>query len=169
MRIPVVFSRPFGPLFLLFLLGFCVPVSINAMEYTATFETGLDGWTASKGTSLFNWTRRGGSTHSGHTGPASAQEGDYYLYLEASRNTPARTAYLAFSDFVGKPQAITFHYHMYGAHMGTLVLEAFDGHAWTEIWSVSGQQHIDHYARWTAREIDLSGRTIHKIRFQGIT
>nr|VFJ62919.1 MAG: MAM domain-containing protein, meprin/A5/mu [Candidatus Kentron sp. FW] len=94
MKVPVPFSRPFGPVFLLFLLGFCVPASLDAMEYTATFEAGLDGWTASKGTSLFNWTRRGGSTHSGHTGPASAREGDYYLYLEASRNTPA-TRYLA--------------------------------------------------------------------------
>nr|VFJ77250.1 MAG: Fibrinogen beta and gamma chains, C-terminal globular domain [Candidatus Kentron sp. FW] len=160
--------RAFGPIPIL-LLAISAVAPAAARDYIAGFEAGLDGWTASKGTSLFNWTRHSGSTHSGHTGPASAQEGDYYLYLEASRNTPAKTAYLEFAGFAGTPQAIGFHYHMYGAHMGTLVLEGFDGNTWAEIWRISGPQHIDHYAPWTARKIDLTGRIIQRIRFIGIT
>ena len=160
--------RAFGPIQIL-LLALSAVVPVHARDYIAGFEAGLDGWTASKGTSLFNWTRHSGSTHSGHTGPASAQEGNYYLYLEASRNTPAKTAYLELPGFAGKPLNISFHYHMYGAHMGALVLEGFDGSGWVEIWRISGQQHIDHYTPWTEKQIDLAGKTIRKIRFQGIT
>nr|VFJ72220.1 MAG: MAM domain-containing protein, meprin/A5/mu [Candidatus Kentron sp. FW] len=158
-----------SPTTLIIILLLLIAVPTAARDYIAGFEAGLNGWTASKGTSLFNWTRHSGSTHSGHTGPANAQEGDHYLYLEASRNTPAKTAYLELSHFAGKPLSISFHYHMYGAHMGTLALEGFDGNAWAEIWRISGPQHIDHYAPWTARKIDLTGRTIQKIRFTGIT
>nr|VFJ57036.1 MAG: Collagen triple helix repeat-containing protein [Candidatus Kentron sp. FW] len=158
-----------SPTTLIIILLLLIAVPTAARDYIAGFEAGLNGWTASKGTSLFNWTRHSGSTHSGHTGPASAQEGDHYLYLEASRNTPAKTAYLEFAGFAGTPQSISFHYHMFGVHMGTLALETFDGNAWAEIWRISGPQHIDHYAPWTARKIDLTGRTIHKIRFTGTT
>nr|VFJ78068.1 MAG: Collagen triple helix repeat-containing protein [Candidatus Kentron sp. FW] len=154
---------------LIIILPFLIAVPANARDYIAGFEAGLDGWTASKGTSLFNWTRHSGSTHSGHTGPASAQEGEYYLYLEASRNTPARIAFLEFAGFAGTPQTISFHYHMFGAHMGTLVLEGFDGNTWHTLWRVSGPRHRDHYASWTQKQIDISGRTIERIRFTGIT
>nr|VFK68762.1 MAG: MAM domain-containing protein, meprin/A5/mu [Candidatus Kentron sp. UNK]VFK70953.1 MAG: MAM domain-containing protein, meprin/A5/mu [Candidatus Kentron sp. UNK] len=160
-------SRPFS-LSLAALLGLAT-LSANAIEYTTGFETDLGGWSAIKGTSYFNWARWTGGTHSGHTGPASAHERSYYLYLEASRNHPARTAYLQSRDYPGSIQTVSFHYHMYGAHMGELALEGLDGGSWTTLWATTGQQHPSHGASWTRKEINLSGRTIQKIRFKGTT
>ena len=141
----------------------------HAVEHKLDFETGLGGWSAIKGTSLFNWARWTGGTHSGHTGPRSAHEGNYYLYLEASRNYPARTAYLQSQGFSGKIETVSFHYHMYGAHMGALALEGLDGGEWITLWAATGQQHRHHDIPWTREEISLAGRSIHKIRFKGTT
>ena len=151
----------------LLVLGATLPA--KAIEYTATFEADLGNWTAIKGTSIFNWSRHAGGTHSDHTGPASAHEGDHYLYLEASRNAPAKTAYLESPNFFGKPLRVAFHYHLYGTHMGSLALETFDGNAWRTRWTVTGQQHANHYTPWTRKQIDLSGQTVRKIRFKGTT
>ena len=152
---------------LLLTLGAIMPA--RAAEHVINFEAGLSGWSAVKGTSYFNWTRHAGGTHSGHTGPNEAEEGNYYLYLEASRNTPSRVAYLQSPDFPETIKRISFHYHMYGAHMGTLALEGFDGSRWLELWRVASQQHGSHHAPWTRKEIDLSSKTIRKVRFKGVT
>nr|VFK33557.1 MAG: Collagen triple helix repeat-containing protein [Candidatus Kentron sp. MB]VFK77048.1 MAG: Collagen triple helix repeat-containing protein [Candidatus Kentron sp. MB] len=141
----------------------------RAAEHIVNFEFNLSGWTVIKGTSHFNWVRHAGGTHSGHTGPVEAHEGNYYLYLEASRNTPSRIAYFQSPDFPETIKRISFHYHMYGAHMGTLELRGFDGSRWLQLWRVAGQQHGSHHAPWTRKELDLSARTIRKIRFKGTT
>nr|VFK78028.1 MAG: Dermatopontin [Candidatus Kentron sp. SD] len=141
----------------------------HALEHTTGFEVDIRGWTVIKGTSQFNWARQTRGTHSGHTGPSGAHEGDYYLYLEASRNYPSRTAYLQSREFSGKIQTVSFHYHMYGAHMGSLALEGLDGNSWITLWATTGQQHPNHQAPWTREEVTLSGRTIQKIRFKGTT
>nr|VFK79774.1 MAG: MAM domain-containing protein, meprin/A5/mu [Candidatus Kentron sp. SD] len=153
--------------FLAVLLGLAAPA--HALEHTTGFEVDIRGWTVIKGTSQFNWARQTRGTHSGHTGPSGAHEGDYYLYLEASRNYPARTAYLQSREFSGKIQKVSFHYHMYGAHMGSLALEGLDGNSWFTLWTTTGQQHPNHQAPWTRQEVTLSGRTIQKIRFKGTT
>ena len=150
------------------LLGL-VALPAHAAEHTTGFEVDIRGWTVIKGTSQFNWARQTRGTHSGHTGPSGAHEGDYYLYLEASRNYPSRTAYLQSREFSGKIQTVSFHYHMYGAHMGSLALEGLDGNSWITLWATTGQQHPNHQAPWTREEVTLSGRTIQKIRFKGTT
>nr|VFK80343.1 MAG: Collagen triple helix repeat-containing protein [Candidatus Kentron sp. SD] len=150
------------------LLGL-VALPTHAVEHTTGFEVDIRGWTVIKGTSQFNWARQTRGTHSGHTGPSGAHEGDYYLYLEASRNYPSRTAYLQSREFSGKIQTVSFHYHMYGAHMGSLALEGLDGNSWITLWATTGQQHANHQAPWTREEVALSGRTIKKIRFKGTT
>nr|VFK66829.1 MAG: MAM domain-containing protein, meprin/A5/mu [Candidatus Kentron sp. UNK]VFK72284.1 MAG: MAM domain-containing protein, meprin/A5/mu [Candidatus Kentron sp. UNK] len=58
---------------------------------------------------------------------------------------------------------------MYGRHMGTLAVETFDGSAWRPVWRISGQQHANHSSAWTQKRLDLSGRTVEKIRFKGTT
>ena len=140
-----------------------------ALQHKLDFESGLGGWSAIKDTSYFNWARWRGGTHSGHTGPASAHEGSYYLYLEASRNHPARTAYLQSPEFGADLESISFYYHMYGAHMGTLTLEGFDGSNWTTLWTTTGESHKRHKAPWTSKEINLAGRGLKRLRFQGTT
>nr|VFK48853.1 MAG: MAM domain-containing protein, meprin/A5/mu [Candidatus Kentron sp. SD] len=119
-----IFSIPLAAL-----LGLAT-LPAHALEHTTGFEVDIRGWTVIKGTSQFNWARQTRGTHSGHTGPSGAHEGDYYLYLEASRNYPSRTAYLQSREFSGKIQTVSFHYHMYGAHMGSLALEGLDGNSW---------------------------------------
>ena len=150
-------------------VAFGATISARAAEHIVNFEANLSGWSAIKGTSYFNWTRHAGGTHSGHTGPVNAHEGNYYLYLEASHNTPSRIAYLQSPDLPARITRLSFYYHMYGAHMGTLELEGFDGNRWVQLWRVAGQQHGSHNAPWTRKEIDLSSKTIRKVPFKGVT
>jgi len=133
--LPMKLSSPlldqFSIILTVTLLAFGAMMPAKAVEYVTTFESDLGDWTAIKDTSLFNWSRQSNSTPSGYTGPDSAHEGDYYLYLEASRNSPSKTAYLESRHFSGETVTkVTFFYHMYGAHMGTLALEVFDGNNW---------------------------------------
>ena len=161
--------RPFIATLAILLLTLAFLSPARAAEHVINFEAGLSGWSAIKGTSHFNWTRHAGGTHSGHTGPNEAHEGNYYLYLEASRNTPGRIAYLQSPDFPARITRLSFYYHMYGAHMGTLELQGFDGNRWVQLWRIAGQQHGSHNAPWTRKEIDLSSKTIRKVRFKGVT
>ena len=161
--------RPFIATLAILLLTLAFLSPARAAEHIVNFESNLSGWSAIKGTSYFNWARHAGGTHSGHTGPADAHEGNYYLYLEASRNTPGRIAYLQSPDFPARITRLSFYYHMYGAHMGTLELQGFDGNRWVQLWRIAGQQHGSHNAPWTRKEIDLSSKTIRKVRFKGVT
>jgi hypothetical protein len=72
-------------------------------------------------------------------------------------------------DLTGKSSAeLTFYYHMYGAAMGTIILEAStDGASWTSFWSLSGDQGNS----WKQASVNLSSyanNTI-KLRFRGTT
>ena len=53
--------------------------------YNESFETDLGAWTNDSGDDA-DWTRNSGSTPSINTGPASADNGSTYLYVEASVN-----------------------------------------------------------------------------------
>lgn len=69
-------------------------------------------------------------------------EGIYHCYLETS--TGPGTDYLESPEIdihsLSSPQ-LTFHYYMYGAGMGTMSVEVWDGTTWSApIWSLSGQQ-----------------------------
>nr|VFK21728.1 MAG: Dermatopontin [Candidatus Kentron sp. LFY] len=141
----------------------------QATEYTTGFEADLGGWTTVKDTSFFDWARWTNNTPSGYTGPSRAYAGQYYLYLEASYgNAPGRIAYVESPNFEEAISQVTFHYHMYGGHMGTLAVEAFDGSTWKQVWAISGQQHPSHSSPWTRKQIALSG-IVHKVRFKGTT
>nr|VFJ93419.1 MAG: MAM domain-containing protein, meprin/A5/mu [Candidatus Kentron sp. LFY] len=141
----------------------------QATEHTTGFEADLGGWTTVKDTSFFDWARWTNNTPSGYTGPSRAYAGQYYLYLEASYgNAPGRIAYVESPNFEEAISQVTFHYHMYGGHMGTLAVEAFDGSTWKQVWAISGRQHASHSSPWTRKQIDLSG-AIHKVRFKGMT
>ena len=102
----------------------------------SSFESGMDGW-ANVGSRFF--FRKVGSTTSSGTGPPSAADGSYYVYAETSNNynknfelektfPPGQSLY-----------GIAFQYHMYGATMGSVVLESSaDGTSWLNLWSKSG-------------------------------
>ncbi|GEM_PF-3817442 len=143
--------------------------SAEAMPYAESFETGLGIWSQAGGDDM-DWTRKTGTTSSVNTGPSGADDGSYYMYLEASSpNYPSKNAYLESGcvSLSSSPEA-SFRYHMYGAAMGTLRFQASDdGAAWTTLWTLSGDQGNS----WQTASIDLSAyanRTV-KFRYFGTT
>ena len=142
--------------------------------YAHGFESGL-GWFEQE--TVFdnkNWTQRSGSTPTGNTGPSSAYEGARYRYLEASvsHNAPLPVAMLKIKkclDFSRLTNPVfEFYYHMYGAQMGSLLVEiSLDNeNSWQTIWSRTGNQGN----QWHKASIDLSAFKYapFKIRVTGI-
>ncbi len=147
---------------------------ISSFPYTEGFENTLGAWTQSTGDDI-NWTNDANGTPSSNTGPSSAAEGSYYMYIEASGNGtgyPNKRAILNSPcfDLSNSTQAtFSFQYHMYGSSMGTLTLEASsnNGATWSSLWSKSGDQGNS----WQSASIDLSTYTgaAVQLRFNGIT
>ena len=92
-----------------------------------------------------SFTQRSGATPSSSTGPSGAADGTYYVYAETSGSAgnPNKNFDLA-KTFGGGAfvYGISFQYHMYGATMGSAILESGApgeaGTTWTTIWSQSG-------------------------------
>ena len=94
-----------------------------------------------------SFTQKAGTTPSGGTGPSGAADGTYYMYAEtSSAGNPNKNFDLAksFSSPSKVLAGVTFQYHMYGATMGSVILESgvpageAGGTTWTTIWSKSG-------------------------------
>ncbi|MFN3243421.1 MAG: S8 family serine peptidase [Planctomycetota bacterium] len=122
----------------------------------ASFETGFDSWSNASGDDL-DWTRRSGTTPSVDTGPTAAQEGNTYVYVESSGSGtgyPTKTAILDGPTIsMSGTEQIVFHYHMYGASMGTLQLQAVSSTGGvTNVWSRTGDQGNS----WFQATVDLS-------------
>lgn len=149
--------------------------TVATYPYSESFESGNGTWTQATGDDG-DWVNDAGGTPSGTTGPSSAANGSFYMFLEASTNGSVgqigsnATAILESPclDLSGVNATFNFSYHMYGSAMGTLRLEAStDGTNWTQIWSLSGDQGNS----WSTANVSLSaysGSTI-KVRFRGTT
>jgi len=103
------------------------------------FEVGNCFWT-DQGSGAWTGGMRG-STASSNTGPQQAYQGSGYSFTEASWNEG--------KDFILESPALdpaasysmTFHYHMYGANMGSFSVDAeLTGGTWQSIFSRSGDQ-----------------------------
>ncbi|MDW3196908.1 MAG: S8 family serine peptidase [Cytophagales bacterium] len=149
--------------------------TVSSFPYSEGFESG-DGWTQASGDDG-DWYRDANGTPSNNTGPGSATEGSWYLFLEASTNGSAgqignnATAILESPCFdLSGETAATFSFanHMYGNNVGSLAVEAStDGTTWSSIWSNSGNQGN----QWNAIDVSLNtyvGGTV-KLRFVGTT
>lgn len=147
--------------------------TISSFPYNEGFEGSTGAWTQSSNDDI-DWTNQSGGTPSSSTGPTAADEGSYYMYIEASSpNYPSKTASLLSPCFnlgsLSSP-VLAFSYNMYGAAMGTLNIDVSDdsGNTWNNgAWSLSGDQGTS----WTQVQLDLSsyaGSTI-MIRFRGVT
>lgn len=145
--------------------------TVSSFPYSESFESG-EGWT--QGTSDdMNWTRRSGTTPSSGTGPSAADDGTFYMYMEASSpNYPSKNATFESPCYdltgVTNPE-FSFSYHMLGSAVGTLALEAStDGTSWSSLWSQSGDQG----STWNSATIDLSAYSSAselRLRFSGTT
>ncbi|MEO9484265.1 MAG: S8 family serine peptidase [Ekhidna sp.] len=134
--------------------------STETLPYAEGFETN-DGWTQASGDDG-NWVRDSGGTPSSNTGPGSAAEGSFYMFLEASSNSsPGQigsnaTAILESPcfDLSGESAAtFSFQYHMYGNNVGSLTAQAStDGTNWTNVWTLSGNQGN----AWATVNVDLA-------------
>ncbi|MBT8268005.1 MAG: DUF5011 domain-containing protein [Bacteroidia bacterium] len=148
---------------------------ITSYPYNEGFENTLGGWTQSTADDL-DWTVDSGGTQSNNTGPDSASEGSFYIYVEASGNN---TGYPNKQAIINSPcfdlsglstPSFKFDYHMYGSSdMGTIALEAStdEGANWTSLWSESGNKGNI----WLSQSIDLSayaGGSV-QLRFNRIT
>ncbi|MEO1032962.1 MAG: S8 family serine peptidase [Bacteroidota bacterium] len=149
--------------------------TISSYPYSEGFESN-DGWTQIGGDDG-NWVRNSGVTPSSNTGPSSASEGTFYMFLEASsNNSPGEigsnaTAILESDcfDLSGESSAtFSFENHMYGTDVGSLAVQvSVDDLNWTTAWSQSGNQGN----QWNAVDVDLSsyvGNNI-KLRIVGTT
>jgi proteasome assembly chaperone (PAC2) family protein len=134
---------------------------ISTFPYSESFENTLGDWTQSSSDDI-DWTVDANGTPSSNTGPSSAADGNYYVYVEASSpNYPSRRAILNSPcfDLNGVSSAsFDFMYHMFGAaDMGTIDLEISEdnGATWTSIWSQSGNQGN----QWLSASVNLDAYT----------
>ncbi|MGH1386368.1 immunoglobulin-like domain-containing protein [Kordia sp.] len=147
---------------------------IDTFPYTESFENTLGGWTQSTQDDI-DWTLTNARTPSNGTGPESANDGSYYLFVEASVNGggyPDKQAILTSPcfDLTQLTQAtFSFNYHMYGTDMGTLDVEISedDGATWTSIWTKTGNQGN----AWQTANLNLSTYTGSnvQVRFNRVT
>ena len=153
--------------------GTTCTAGISSFPYTQGFENTLGSWTQATGDD-FNWTVDANGTPSRNTGPSSASEGTYYVYMESSSpNFPTKRSILnspCFDLSAATAASFIFKYHMYGSSsMGSLALEASsdNGATWATIWSKSGNQGNS----WQSANVNLGtyiGSSI-QLRFNGIT
>ncbi len=139
--------------------------------YSEGFENTIGAWTQSSADDL-DWSLRTNGTPSSNTGPTSASQGSYYIYVEASGNGtgyPNKRAILTSPCFdlngLSNP-TFEFDYHMYGStNMGTLDVDIStdNGASWTSIWNESGNKGN----QWNFVSLDLTayaGNTV-QLRF----
>ncbi|MFK7782008.1 immunoglobulin-like domain-containing protein, partial [Psychroserpens sp.] len=148
---------------------------IDIYPYSEGFESNFGGWTQSSADDI-NWTRDANGTPSNGTGPSSATEGSFYVYVEASGNGtgyPTKQAILnspCFNLSSLTEATLSFSYHQFGsANMGSIDLEVSDddGASWSSIWNSSGNLGNS----WQTANVNLNayvGGSI-QLRFNRIT
>jgi subtilisin family serine protease len=117
---------------------------ISSFPYSEGFESGIGTWTQDASDD-FDWTVDANGTPSSSTGPSTADEGTYYIFVESSSpNYPSKVGIINSPciDLSSETTAnFNFAYHMYGSSMGTIELQAStDGTSWTTLWTKSGDQ-----------------------------
>ncbi len=145
---------------------------ISTFPYSESFETGIGNWTQET-TDDLDWTRDANGTPSNGTGPSSAVDGTFYLYIEASGNGtgyPNKNAIITtpcFDVSALTSPSLSFSYHMNGTSMGNLVVETSTdgGSSWSTAWSVSGSQGT----AWNNATVALPSSGSLQIRFNGTT
>jgi len=143
-----------------------VVASINSypsLEDMETFTPGFpgtmaNGWTNGTGDDM-DWTVNTGTTGSTGTGP----NGDHttgtgvYLYTEASgfsNMTAELISPCVDLDSICSP-VLEVWYHMFGATIGNLLVEVFDGANWIAIGGISGSQQTQNADPWALLEVPV--------------
>lgn len=147
---------------------------VASYPYAESFEANLGLWAQTTSGDDLDWTRNSGTTPSSGTGPSSAVDGSFYLYVEASGTAfPNKRAILNspclnFSSLTSP--TLTFQYHMVGSAINSLVVEARTDNTgtWTSVFSKTGAQGTG----WNTADVDLSayaGKASVQLRFNAVT
>ncbi|UJR31098.1 hypothetical protein I4U23_018606, partial [Adineta vaga] len=131
------------------------------------FETSFCGWTNDT-TGDFYWTRARKATDSPSTGPSTdhttGTDRGYYLYIETSSpQKPGDKARIVSPMYAASSSVcLKFHYHMYGASIGTLnVLMANTKQL---LWTKSGNLGN----RWRYGHVTVRSNSPYQVAFEGI-
>ena len=121
-----------------------------------------------------SWYTSSAGTPSSGTGPLSGSGGTgQYIFLETSTavagNYQSATATLPMMSVSDTAIVMSFDYHMYGADMGTLFVEQYDGTTWNIVDSISGQQQGIQTDPWMTHNalISHSGTGMLELRLRG--
>ncbi|MGH1334666.1 MAG: trypsin-like peptidase domain-containing protein [Aureispira sp.] len=156
--------------------GVVVPscnTTITSYPYNESFESNNIGVFTQGAADDIDWTVFTGATPSASTGPTTANDGQYYAYIEASTpNFPNINANLWLPclnlNSVAYPQLV-FDYHMSGIDMGDLSVEvSTNGVTWVTLWTRTGDQGT----AWITDTVDLNAYTSEtelRVRFNGVT
>ncbi len=144
-----------------------------------TFESGFGDWVNDASGDTNDWTLDSSGTPTGNTGPVvdhtKGTSAGYYLYMETSSGaayTAGNTAILVGPSVLPGTQGlvVAFHYHMYGANIGTLYLEKRTEYEWVPVWSLSGQQQTSGTEAFRVAQVVIpsnNGKPV-KLRFRGV-
>ena len=139
--------------------GSCSYAACLAADTSESFESGGIGAWIQSSDDNFDWTVGGPfGTPSFGTGPSAAYDSSNYLFIESSfPNYPALSAsiYTPCVDLSAwNNPSFVFAYHMYGADMGTLLIEVSNdgGLSWDSAWALTGDQGD----QWYQASVDLT-------------
>ncbi|XP_057298293.1 MAM and LDL-receptor class A domain-containing protein 2-like isoform X2 [Hydractinia symbiolongicarpus] len=138
------------------------------------FESGLHGWVQLQDQDTFDFDIQSGKTTSSGTGPATdhtlQEEHGKYIYIEASTKQSNDTAMLASPTIAatGNTYAngacfVSFWYHMYGAHIGSLTVYTATTYGVPDKspWSLTGDQGD----KWLKAKVTLTSPKDFQIIF----
>ena len=132
-----------------------------------------DCWNFSSDANGPYWATSTAGTGSSGTGPLAPSGGTgQYIFLETSGSATgyymSGYANLPLMNVSDTSLVLSFDYHMYGATMGTLFVEQYDGSTWNIVDSISGQQHGIQSAAWSTNNSLIShGGGILELRLRG--
>jgi hypothetical protein len=148
-------------------LNFCTDGGCAGLSFVTT-----PGWKNASGDDM-DWSINSGATGSFNTGPSGDHTtgGGKYVYTETSGcNNQEGWVETPCFDFTNlyAPE-VTFWYHMFGASMGTMELQAdtTGNNNWATVWSLSGDQ-TDNWFEATVNLQPYAGY-VTKLRFRAIT
>ncbi|MCH8555056.1 MAG: GEVED domain-containing protein [Schleiferiaceae bacterium] len=160
----------------------------NCAAVVPPYFEGFENWTTGNlpdvledcygyaSTSTLRWQVQTGSTPAANTGPTGGAVGSSkYLFLNTSFGVSGDEAALTFPlmnlNGMTAPE-VRFFYHMFGATIGTLRVEASAdlGVTWDSLWSISGQQQTSSSAQYNDVAVSLGAyntASMVLIRFVG--
>ena len=174
-------SDTIGPISILTLCGAVTAPYFQDFETgfpAGGFGPGINPCFNSQNTAITRWEAEdatGANENSSGTGPffdktMFGTAGGHYLFLECSgTSNTSDTLYSDIIDVSGLTNPFFgFSYHMYGADMGTLEVEVWDGNTWVNIFAVTGQQQTAGGDPWIDFSAVLPSLATTNIQFRFI-